>query len=183
MSGRSNQASIDNKFQCLNSSISMAVHDHHNAERENMLTTNSSSFNYHQSDLIWQSTKRSKYLVPDYDNETKTCRRRRKEKRSNNDEENKKKKMRDCKEEGQIGYIHVRARRGEATDSHSLAERFLSSKLASVNPILHEVGADFDAFMLKPQQGFCGWSRRRCCGSSLEKGGSVGEHDWNVDKE
>ncbi|THF96358.1 hypothetical protein TEA_012825 [Camellia sinensis var. sinensis] len=33
-------------------------------------------------------------------------------------------------------YIHVRARRGQATDSHSLAERFLSMKLAAVNPTL-----------------------------------------------
>ncbi|XP_022725574.1 transcription factor BHLH089-like isoform X3 [Durio zibethinus] len=30
-------------------------------------------------------------------------------------------------------YIHVRARRGQATDSHSLAERFLSMKLEAVN--------------------------------------------------
>ncbi|KAL0365531.1 UNVERIFIED_CONTAM: Transcription factor [Sesamum angustifolium] len=36
-------------------------------------------------------------------------------------------------------YIHVRARRGQATDSHSLAERFLSMKLAAINPRL-----DFD---------------------------------------
>ncbi|KAL0343280.1 UNVERIFIED_CONTAM: Transcription factor [Sesamum angustifolium] len=33
-------------------------------------------------------------------------------------------------------YIHVRARRGQATDSHSLAERFLSMKLAAINPRL-----------------------------------------------
>ncbi|KAG5062917.1 hypothetical protein JHK85_004100 [Glycine max] len=33
-------------------------------------------------------------------------------------------------------YIHVRARRGQATNSHSLAERFLSMKLATVNPRL-----------------------------------------------
>ncbi|XP_012480334.1 transcription factor HBI1 isoform X2 [Gossypium raimondii] len=33
-------------------------------------------------------------------------------------------------------YIHVRARRGQATDSHSLAERFLSMEIAAVNPRL-----------------------------------------------
>ncbi|RLM80864.1 hypothetical protein C2845_PM12G24640 [Panicum miliaceum] len=33
-------------------------------------------------------------------------------------------------------YIHVRARRGQATDSHSLAERFLSMKIAASNPVV-----------------------------------------------
>ncbi|CAH9124396.1 unnamed protein product [Cuscuta epithymum] len=33
-------------------------------------------------------------------------------------------------------YIHVRARRGQATDSHSLAERFLSMKLAAASPVM-----------------------------------------------
>lgn len=53
-----------------------------------------------------------------------TCKKGRKKKKSNVDQENK--KVRDSKEEeGQLGYIHVRARRGQATDSHSLAERVL----------------------------------------------------------
>ncbi|OVA09651.1 Myc-type [Macleaya cordata] len=95
------------------------------------------------------------------------------------------------------GYVHVRARRGQATDSHSLAERvrrekisarlkmlqglvpgcdkvtskalmldeiinyvqslqlqveMLSMKLASVNPIFYDFGADLDAFLSKPDQ-------------------------------
>ncbi|KAJ9567916.1 hypothetical protein OSB04_003882, partial [Centaurea solstitialis] len=109
ISDLSNQSSIDNKLQSSDSCISMVVHDPHKVEKTNMPTTNSSSFNHHQT------------------NETKsTCRKWKKEKRSNNDQENSKKKTRDIKEEeGQIGYIHVRARRGEATDSHSLAERVL----------------------------------------------------------
>ncbi|CAA7396329.1 unnamed protein product [Spirodela intermedia] len=94
------------------------------------------------------------------------------------------------------GYIHVRARRGQATDSHSLAERvrrekirermkmlqglvpgcdkvigkallldeiinyvqslqnqveFLSMKLASLNPVLYELGLDSDGYMLSPE--------------------------------
>ncbi|RWV78421.1 hypothetical protein BHE74_00052436 [Ensete ventricosum] len=36
-------------------------------------------------------------------------------------------------------YIHVRARRGQATDAHSLAERFLSMKLATLNPQLENM--------------------------------------------
>ncbi|KAH9705596.1 BHLH domain-containing protein [Citrus sinensis] len=70
-------------------------------------------------------------------------------------------------------YIHVRARRGQATDSHSLAERvrrekisermkilqklvpgcdkFLSMKLASVNPMFYDFGMDLDnTFMVRP---------------------------------
>lgn len=50
-----------------------------------------------------------------------------KQKKSNDYQEEKKKKIiskqSSCEEEGAIGYIHVRARRGQATDSHSLAER------------------------------------------------------------
>jgi len=38
-----------------------------------------------------------------------------------------KKEQRKCLEEPPTGYIHVRARRGQATDSHSLAERVLYS--------------------------------------------------------
>ncbi|XP_039121432.1 transcription factor bHLH137-like [Dioscorea cayenensis subsp. rotundata] len=101
----------------------------------------------------------------------------------------KEKKKKTCDQEPPEGYIHVRARRGQATDSHSLAERvrrekisarmkllqglvpgcdkvtgkalmldeiinyvqslqnqveFLSMKLASLNPILYNLGIDFD---------------------------------------
>ncbi|KAL5724468.1 hypothetical protein ACHQM5_007728 [Ranunculus cassubicifolius] len=99
-------------------------------------------------------------------------------------------------EEPPTGYIHVRARRGQATDSHSLAERvrrekisermkllqslvpgcdkvtgkalmldeiinyvqslqyqveFLSMKLASASPVLHDCGADINALMVKAE--------------------------------
>lgn len=37
--------------------------------------------------------------------------------------EKKTKEDKKCPEEAPTGYIHVRARRGQATDSHSLAER------------------------------------------------------------
>ncbi|PIA27325.1 hypothetical protein AQUCO_08000003v1 [Aquilegia coerulea] len=104
-------------------------------------------------------------------------------------------------EEPPTGYIHVRARRGQATDSHSLAERvrrekisermkqlqglvpgcdkvtgkalmldeiinyvqslqyqveFLSMKLASVNPVQHDFGADLSSFMIKSEKGSLG---------------------------
>lgn len=45
----------------------------------------------------------------------------------------KQKKVKGCDEEKkegeEKGYIHVRARRGQATDSHSLAERVLIKKI------------------------------------------------------
>lgn len=39
--------------------------------------------------------------------------------------ENKKDQKKKVNEEAPTGFIHVRARRGQATDSHSLAERVL----------------------------------------------------------
>ncbi|KAL8042683.1 hypothetical protein ABFX02_09G069200 [Erythranthe guttata] len=50
--------------------------------------------------------------------------------------EKKQKKMKECKEkkilveEAPTGYIHVRARRGQATDSHSLAERVRRERIS-----------------------------------------------------
>ncbi|XP_042058923.1 transcription factor bHLH137-like [Salvia splendens] len=105
------------------------------------------------------------------------------------------KKQKKCEAEEDKGYIHVRARRGQATDSHSLAERarrekisermkllqtlvpgchkvtgkapmldeiinyvqslqnqvkFLSMKLASVNPIFYDFGMDLEPSMVGP---------------------------------
>ncbi|XP_039684358.1 transcription factor bHLH137 isoform X2 [Medicago truncatula] len=90
-------------------------------------------------------------------------------------EEKKKEEKKDQKknvEEVPTGYIHVRARRGQATDSHSLAERvrrekisermkilqqlvpgcdrFLSMKLASVNPIFFDFAMDLDTLLVRP---------------------------------
>ncbi|KAG1363517.1 transcription factor bHLH137-like [Cocos nucifera] len=70
-------------------------------------------------------------------------------------------------------YIHVRARRGQATDSHSLAERvrrekisqrmkllqglvpgcdkFLSMKLASLSPTMYDFGVDLNGHMDQQQ--------------------------------
>lgn len=44
---------------------------------------------------------------------------------SNNDSNNKSDKFENGQDQKQVptGYVHVRARRGQATDSHSLAER------------------------------------------------------------
>ncbi|KAK7291667.1 hypothetical protein RIF29_06991 [Crotalaria pallida] len=46
-------------------------------------------------------------------------------------------------------YIHVRARRGQATDSHSLAERFLSMKLEAVNSRLNMNPTTIECFHSK----------------------------------
>lgn len=42
-------------------------------------------------------------------------------------------------EEAPKGYIHVRARRGQATDSHSLAERVYSLMLLFTNQFFHSI--------------------------------------------
>ncbi|KAF5476492.1 hypothetical protein F2P56_003243 [Juglans regia] len=85
-----------------------------------------------------------------------------------------KKDQKKVSEEPPTGYIHVRARRGQATDSHSLAERvrrekisermkilqrlvpgcdkFLSMKLASVNPMFYDYGMDLDGLIVRPER-------------------------------
>ncbi|KAJ1417848.1 Myc-type, basic helix-loop-helix [Sesbania bispinosa] len=81
-------------------------------------TRNGSSLNNHQS------------------KETVTEGRNKKQKKSNGEvrEEDRakteKKDQKKCPEEPPTGYIHVRARRGQATDSHSLAERVRREKIS-----------------------------------------------------
>ncbi|WJX35084.1 hypothetical protein P8452_23123 [Trifolium repens] len=58
---------------------------------------------------------------------------RNKKQKKNKEEENpkaEKKDQRKCLDEPPTGYIHVRARRGQATDSHSLAERVRREKIS-----------------------------------------------------
>ncbi|KAL6996861.1 hypothetical protein U1Q18_006989, partial [Sarracenia purpurea var. burkii] len=110
--------------------------------------------------------------VMEVDDEEKN---KKKKKMSNKDDYKKdQKKVRDQDQrDPPTGYIHVRARRGQATDSHSLAERvrrekisermkvlqalvpgcdkFLSMKLASVNPMFYDFGMDLDALMASPE--------------------------------
>ncbi|XP_020871999.1 transcription factor bHLH137 isoform X2 [Arabidopsis lyrata subsp. lyrata] len=86
-----------------------------------------------------------------------------------------KKQKRGSKEEPPKDYIHVRARRGQATDSHSLAERvrrekisermrtlqnlvpgcdkFLSMKLTSISPVVYDFGSDLDGLVLRSEMG------------------------------
>ncbi|KAM7475785.1 hypothetical protein LguiB_023028 [Lonicera macranthoides] len=52
------------------------------------------------------------------------------EKKNIDDRKKKKKKVKVAEEEAPTGYIHVRARRGQATDSHSLAERVRREKIS-----------------------------------------------------
>lgn len=66
-----------------------------------------------------------------------------KQKKSNDCQEEKKKKnakkIVPSEEEGAIGYIHVRARRGQATDSHSLAERVRREKISERMKLLQAI--------------------------------------------
>ncbi|TKY73698.1 dimerization protein [Spatholobus suberectus] len=50
-----------------------------------------------------------------------------------------KKDQRKCPEEPPAGYIHVRARRGQATDSHSLAERVRREKISERMKVLQRL--------------------------------------------
>ncbi|KAI3688632.1 hypothetical protein L2E82_46353 [Cichorium intybus] len=102
VSGRSNQVSICNNLQSSDCSLPMVVPGH----------------NY----------KRTSPTTNFYGMTNKTSRKRRNQNKRNIDQENEK-KTRDSKE-GQIGYVYVRARRGEATDSHSLAERVRREKIS-----------------------------------------------------
>lgn len=68
-----------------------------------------------------------------------------KQKKCNDDEEKNKPNKADKKEEKKVveeppkGYIHVRARRGQATDSHSLAERVRREKISERMKILQKL--------------------------------------------
>ncbi|XP_030492529.2 basic helix-loop-helix protein 80 [Cannabis sativa] len=61
-----------------------------------------------------------------------------KEENSNNNNNNKKKKCEE-QETPPSGYIHVRARRGQATDSHSLAERVRREKISERMKMLQKL--------------------------------------------
>ncbi|KAF2551737.1 hypothetical protein F2Q68_00033694 [Brassica cretica] len=50
-----------------------------------------------------------------------------------------KKKNKSLEENEKLSYVHVRARRGEATDSHSLAERARREKINTRMKLLHEL--------------------------------------------
>ncbi|KAK9066362.1 hypothetical protein SSX86_013684 [Deinandra increscens subsp. villosa] len=73
-----------------------------------------------------------------------TSNRMKKQKKTNDYQEEKKKKnlkkSGSCdQEEGAVGYIHVRARRGQATDSHSLAERVRREKISERMKLLQAI--------------------------------------------
>ncbi|GFP92041.1 transcription factor bhlh137 [Phtheirospermum japonicum] len=66
-----------------------------------------------------------------------------KQKKMKNDDDVEKKKSKEEKKaaekEGPTGYIHVRARRGQATDSHSLAERVRREKISERMKLLQAI--------------------------------------------
>ncbi|KAL7600780.1 hypothetical protein Lser_V15G21262 [Lactuca serriola] len=102
MSAHSNQVDICNNLKSSESPMPMVVHGH--IHEKTMPTTDS------------------------YGMTKNTCNKCRNQNKSNIEQE-KNKKLRYSKE-GQIGYVYVRARRGEATDSHSLAERVRREKIS-----------------------------------------------------
>lgn len=83
----------------------------------------------HQKQLINPMDKRKNNFQEPH---SKKCKKQRKESasRSSGDEEKKKNGEEMGKNEPPSGYIHVRARRGQATDSHSLAERVRREKIS-----------------------------------------------------
>ncbi|XP_039011466.1 transcription factor bHLH137-like isoform X2 [Hibiscus syriacus] len=62
-----------------------------------------------------------------------------KQKKCNNALKNEKKVSKAVEKEAPTGYIHVRARRGQATDSHSLAERVRREKISERMKILQRL--------------------------------------------
>ncbi|KAK1422408.1 hypothetical protein QVD17_25506 [Tagetes erecta] len=87
--------------------------------------------------------KRKDKQVVSYHVQSKDTNKRLKKQKKTNDyqEEKKKKNTKNgpCEEEGEIGYIHVRAKRGQATDSHSLAERVRREKISERMKLLQAI--------------------------------------------
>ncbi|XP_024970817.1 transcription factor bHLH137 isoform X1 [Cynara cardunculus var. scolymus] len=122
------QASVANKLQSPDSSMSMVLDDQ-KVESGNELLAKKRK-DKHMSSLNHAQSK-------------DTSNRMKKQKKMNDYQEEKKKKTikkgSSSEEEGAIGYIHVRARRGQATDSHSLAERVRREKISERMKLLQAI--------------------------------------------
>lgn len=121
------QASVANKLQSPGSSMSMVLDDQ-KVESGNELLAKKRK-DKHMSSLNHAQSK-------------DTSNRLKKQKKINDYQEEKKKKnikKGSSEEEGAVGYIHVRARRGQATDSHSLAERVRREKISERMKLLQAI--------------------------------------------
>ncbi|XP_076893617.1 transcription factor BC1-like [Bidens hawaiensis] len=118
------------QLQSPESSMSMVLADHHKVESGNELLAKKRKDNIQMSSLNQAQSK-------DTSNKLK------KPKKTNDYQKEKKKKNTkksgSSKEEGAVEYIHVRARRGQATDSHSLAERVRREKISERMKLLQAI--------------------------------------------
>ncbi|KAI3759546.1 hypothetical protein L6452_07436 [Arctium lappa] len=123
------QFSVANKLQSPDSSMSMVLDDQ-KVESGNELLLAKKRKDKHMSSLNHAQSK-------------DTSNRLKKQKKINDYQEEKKKKNikkgSSEDQEGAIGYIHVRARRGQATDSHSLAERVRREKISERMKLLQAI--------------------------------------------
>ncbi|KAL7603374.1 transcription factor bHLH137 isoform X1 [Lactuca sativa] len=123
------QVYVANKLQSPDSSMSIVLDDQ-----------KVSSVN----DQLFAKKRKDKQICSLHRAQSKdTSTKLKKQKKSNDYQEEKKKKIiskqSSCEEEGAIGYIHVRARRGQATDSHSLAERVRREKISERMKLLQAI--------------------------------------------
>lgn len=122
------QVSVTNKLQSPDSSVSVVLDDQ-----------KVSSGN----ELLAKKRKDKQMCSLNHAQSKDTSNKLKKQKKSNDHQEEKKKKnimkQGSCDEDGAIGYIHVRARRGQATDSHSLAERVRREKISERMKLLQAI--------------------------------------------
>ncbi|KAJ0440551.1 putative transcription factor bHLH family [Helianthus annuus] len=120
------QASVANKLQSPASSMSMVLDDQ-KVESGNELLA---------------KKRKDKQMLAHHAQSKDTSNKVKKQKKTNDYQEEKKKKNTkkgSSEEEGAVGYIHVRARRGQATDSHSLAERVRREKISERMKLLQAI--------------------------------------------
>ncbi|KAI3777699.1 hypothetical protein L1987_47500 [Smallanthus sonchifolius] len=122
------QASVANKLPSPDSSMSMVLDD----QKLESGTCN---------ELLAKKRKDKQMFSYHADQSKDTINKLKKQKKTNDYQEEKKKKntKKGCEEEGEVGYIHVRARRGQATDSHSLAERVRREKISERMKLLQAI--------------------------------------------
>ncbi|XP_076889736.1 basic helix-loop-helix protein 80-like [Bidens hawaiensis] len=122
------QASVAHKLQSPESSMSMVLDD----------------LKVESGNEFLAKKRKDRQMVSHQDQSKDTSNKMIKKHKKTNDyqEEKKKKNTKKCssdQEETEVGYIHVRARRGQATDSHSLAERVRREKISERMKLLQAI--------------------------------------------
>ncbi|CAN4100611.1 unnamed protein product [Withania somnifera] len=135
----------ESNVQELFVNMSTSVHESHNEPSHVTNKSNSSSvITADKRELITNSMDRKKFISEGSSSMTSAQSKNVKEaddgkkqkKRNGNVTKEKKSKEKKALEEAPTGYVHVRARRGQATDSHSLAERVRREKISERMKIL-----------------------------------------------